>query len=144
MASLECEISSSAPAKARADPTARVPNATAAPAITCRRVGARPRMSKVFLSLIIASCIAGSACPGGLPQRLHANTNPKYVQSNVLPGERLPSVPYCDARGRRRIDALSRWSPHENQRKYYFERAQAFQSVRLRKCIAKADHGGRA
>jgi hypothetical protein len=77
------EISSVLSAPAAVAPKVKPPNARAAPAITCRRVGVMTNAVQFFSALILFGFII--ALPDFCcPTSRHYSTRSKYVQDHVL------------------------------------------------------------
>src|SRR6202050_5246805 len=100
-------------------PPARLPNATATPAIICRRVVACDSVLRLILSLIIP-------LPTFILHAVHNNTNQKYLQDHILMKRKILCEPYCAEVWR--TYALRRWPPHRDKRENHSKRAQDFHS----------------
>src|ERR1700674_1174970 len=107
------EISSSAPAEASVEPMASPQNATATPAINCRRVGRFTSTLEFFFSLIIVLqifCVQPSS---------HKSTARKYVQDNLFLEKAIWFGAYFCAWIKRRPHALPHRSPRSRQEKHH-------------------------
>src|ERR1700678_3268831 len=103
-------------------PSARLPNATATPAIICRRVVACDSVLRLVLSFIIP-------LPTFILHAVHNNTNLKYVQDHILMKSKMLFEPYCAEI--RRTYALRCRPPYRDKSENHSERAPALQSPRL-------------
>src|SRR5580692_6031999 len=115
MDSAVCEISSSAAARTGPEVRAKAPNATAALASICRRVGVSAGAAGLLLSMILD--LFSIASPSSVLNWQNGNTRVNYVQDHIFAGAGFViGVILGPARNAvRRSYAVSRRSPRRSQ-----------------------------
>src|SRR6267142_5068544 len=117
MASAACEISSCVSAHNFVGPSAAPPTAAVITVINSRRVGTLVNAFELFLSAIVSLLYF-------VRDRTHQTTSPKYVQDNLLPGNRRPFEAYFSASRTRSPHALPLRSSPGREESHHRQRSQ--------------------